>query len=62
MKNCPDLTGYSLTKAELKLKEEGLLYEITETSAPRGDMISNDKRVVRHLEKDGIVRLTVCSY
>lgn len=62
MLNQANLTGYHLSDAEAKLNTTGKKYIVTETSSPRRDIISDNKRVVRHLQKDGVEILTVCSY
>lgn len=58
----PDLTGYIIEDAENILKEAGISYIISETSSPRNDVEGTEKRVVRQVAENDILRLTLCRY
>lgn len=58
----PDLTGYLMEEAEIILKEAGISYIFSETSSPRNDLEGEEKRVVRQVEDNGVLNITLCRY
>ncbi|MDO4482383.1 MAG: hypothetical protein Q4C14_06615 [Bacillota bacterium] len=58
----PDMTGYLMEEAETILKEAGADFIFTETSSPRNDVKGEEKRVVRQVEDNGVIKITLCRY
>ena len=62
MQQIPDLIGYTLQRAEKKLKEMQIDYVLKETSPPRRDVGGEEKRVIRCLFENGRAVITWCNY